>query len=167
MPAKIRANGKFSDASPEWLHSVSISCVVRPSDPVDLESPLSVVMQVSALQPFWIAMIIFCWNAKLLKLPLSATHSHVCGTNSHNRRAKGQPGVGVVKLFCDSDYSGWKSFRLLNSTALAPPHISWLERFKGCRLVKVSWFKTFQAIPVSRVLRIDTNGIQSLAIWST
>jgi len=41
--------------------------------------------------------------------------THVCGTNSHNWWAKGLPGVGVVKIFCDSDSLGWKSFRLLDS----------------------------------------------------
>jgi len=40
------------------------------------------------------------------------TLTHVCGTNSHNWWAKGLPGVGVVKIFYDSDCSGWKSFRL-------------------------------------------------------
>ena len=59
-------------------------------------------MQVSALPPVWIAMIISCWSVKLLKLP-SVTLTHVCGTNSHNWWAKGLPGVGVVKIFCDSD----------------------------------------------------------------
>ena len=52
------------------------------------------------------------------------TLTHVCGTNSHNWWAKGLPGVGVVKIFCDSDSSGWKSFRLRfldsDSTTLAP-----------------------------------------------
>ena len=56
-------------------------------------------------------MIISCWSVKLLKLP-SVTLTHVCGTNSHNWWAKGLSGVGVVKIFCDSDSSGWKSFRL-------------------------------------------------------
>jgi len=37
---------------------------------------------------------------------------NICGTNSHNRQTKGQPGVGVVKIFCDSDSSGSKSLRL-------------------------------------------------------
>ena len=98
----MKANGNFSDANLERLHSFSISCVMSPSVAADLECPLSVGMRVSVLQPFWIAMIIFCWKVKLLKLP-SVTLTHVCGTNSHNRRAKGQPGVGVVKIFCDSD----------------------------------------------------------------
>jgi len=31
------------------------------------------------------------------------TLTHVCGTKSHNWWAKGLPGVGVVKIFCDSD----------------------------------------------------------------
>jgi len=44
----------------------------------------------------------------MLKLP-SVKLTHVCGTNSHNRRAKRQP--GVVKSFSNSD-SGWKYFRL-------------------------------------------------------
>jgi len=34
----------------------------------------------------------------LKKLP-SVMLTHICGTNSHNQRAKGQPGVGVVKFF--------------------------------------------------------------------
>jgi len=93
---------------PRRLHSLSVGCVMSPRDAVDLEWPLSVGMQVSGLQPFWIAMIISCWNVKLLKLP-SVSLTHVCGTNSHNWWAKGLPGVGVVKIFCDS--SGWKSFR--------------------------------------------------------
>ena len=77
-------------------------------------------MQVSALPPVWIAMIISCWSVKLLKL-LSVTLTHVCDTNSHSWWAKGLPGVGVVKIFCDSDSSGWKSLRLhdSDSTALA------------------------------------------------
>jgi len=80
-------------------------------DAADLEWPLSEGMQVSALPPVWIAMIITCWSVKLLKLP-SVTLTHVCGTNSHNWWAKGLPGIGVVKIFYDSDTSGWKSFRL-------------------------------------------------------
>jgi len=111
MPTRMKANGNFSDANLERLHSLSISCVMSPSVTADLESPLSVGMRVSVLQPFWIAMIIFCWKVKLLKL-LSVTLANICGTNSHNRRAKGQPGVGVVKILCDSDSSGSKSFRL-------------------------------------------------------
>ena len=75
------------------------------------EWPLSEGMQVSALPPVWIAMTISCWSVKLLKLP-SMKLTHVCGTNSHNWWAKGLPGVGVVKIFYDSDSSGWKSFRL-------------------------------------------------------
>jgi len=92
---------------------------MSPSDAGDLEWPLSVGMQVSALPPIWIAMIISCWSVKLLKLP-GVTLTHVCGTNSYNWWAKGLPGVGVVKIFCDSESSGWKSFRLRlhDSTAL-------------------------------------------------
>ena len=81
-----------------------------------MEWSLSEGMQVSALPPVWIAMIISCWSVKRLKLP-SVTLTHVCGTNSHNWWATGLPGVGVVKIFCDSesDSLGWKSFRLLDS----------------------------------------------------
>jgi len=52
----------------------------------------------------------------------SVTLTHVCGTNSHDWWAKGLPGVGVgvVKIFCDSDSSGWKSFRLLDSSTPTP-----------------------------------------------
>jgi len=41
----------------------------EPKDAADLEWPLSEGMQVSALPPVWIAMIISCWSVKLLKLP--------------------------------------------------------------------------------------------------
>ena len=105
------ANGNFSDTSPERLHSQSVGCVMSPRDVADLEWPLSEGMQVSALPPVWIAMIISCWKDKLLKLP-SVTLTHVCGTNSHNWWAKGMRRVGVVKIFYDSDSSGWKTFRL-------------------------------------------------------
>jgi len=117
------ANGNFSDTSPERLHSQSVGCVMSPRDTTDLEWPLSEGMQVSALPPVWIAMIISCWSVKLPKLP-SVTLTHVFGTNSHNWWAKGLPGVRVVKIFydSDSDSSGWKSFRLRvldsDSTAL-------------------------------------------------
>jgi len=115
------ANGNFSDTSPEWLHSQSVGCVMCPRDAADLEWPLSEGMQVSALPPVWIAMIISCWSIKLLTLP-SVTLEHVCSTNSHNWWAKGLPGVGVDKIFSGSDSSGWKSFRLRlhdsDSTAL-------------------------------------------------
>ena len=57
----------------------------------------SVGMQLGALQPFVIAMILFC-NIKTLKLP-GVTLAHICGANSHNRRAKDQPGVGIFKIF--------------------------------------------------------------------
>ena len=103
------ANGNFSDTSPERLHSQSVGCVMSPRNAADLEWPLSEGMQVSALPPVWIAMIISCWSVKLLKLQ-SVTLTHVCGTNSHNWWAKGL--LGVVKFFYDSDSSGWKSFRL-------------------------------------------------------
>jgi len=36
----MRANGNFSDANLEQLHSVSINRVMSSSDVVDLESPL-------------------------------------------------------------------------------------------------------------------------------
>ena len=39
MAAKMRANGNFSDANLERLHSLSISCVMSPSVAADLESP--------------------------------------------------------------------------------------------------------------------------------
>jgi len=39
--------------------------------------------------------------------------------NSYNWWTKGLPGVGVVKIICDSDSSGWKSFRL-HSPGSAP-----------------------------------------------
>ena len=120
----MKANGNFNDANLERLHWLSKSWVMSPSVAADLESPLSVGMRVSVLQPFWIAMIIFCWNVKLLKLP-RVMLANICGTNSHNRREKGQPGVGVVKIFCDSDSSGSKSFRLLDSTA---PIVSMLQQ---------------------------------------
>jgi len=48
------------------LHSQSVGCVMSPRDAADLEWPLSEGMQVSALQPFWMAMIISCWSVKLL-----------------------------------------------------------------------------------------------------
>jgi len=60
VPTRMKANGNFSDANLERLHSLSISCVMSPSVAADLEWPLSVGMQVSALQPLRIAMIIFC-----------------------------------------------------------------------------------------------------------
>jgi len=81
---------------------------MSPRDAADLEWPLGEGMQVGALQPFWIAMIISCWSVKLLKLP-SVTLTHICRTNSHNWWAKGLPGVGVVKICYDSDSSGWKN----------------------------------------------------------
>ena len=97
MPCKWKfqwANGNFSDTSPERLHSHSVGCVMSPRDAADLEWLLSEGMQVSALPPVWIAMIIACWSVKLLKLP-SVTLTHVCGTYSHNWWANGLPGVGV------------------------------------------------------------------------
>ena len=101
---------------------------MSPRDAADLEWPLSEGMQVSALPPVWIAMIISCWSVKLLKLP-SVTLKHVCGTNSRNWWAKGLPGVGVVKIFYDSDSSGWKSFwlRLLDSDSTALVCILWKQ----------------------------------------
>jgi len=42
---------------------------MSPRDTADAEWPLSEGMQVSALPPVWIAMIISCWSVKLLKLP--------------------------------------------------------------------------------------------------
>ena len=97
----------------------------EPEYAADLESLLSVLLQVSALQPFWIDTIISCWNVNLLKLT-SVTLPHVSGWNSRIRRAKGQPAVGVVKIFCDSDSSGWKSFRHCDSgyTAMLTAHIT-------------------------------------------
>jgi len=76
----------------------------------------SVGMQLSVLQPFWEAMILFCWNLKPFKLP-SVMLAHVCGTNSYNRPAKCQPRVGVVEIFCVCDSSDWKSFRLHSSVS--------------------------------------------------
>ena len=75
-----------------------------------------------------------CWNIKLLKL-LSVTLTNVCGTNSHNWWAEGLPGVGVVKIFCDSDSSGWKSFRLLDSDSTALDLTRRNLRLRRCSLI--------------------------------
>ena len=139
VPTRM-SNGNFSDTSPERLHSQSVGCVMSPRDAADLEWPLSEGMQVSALPPVWITMIISCWSAKLLKLP-SVTLTHVCGTNSHNWWAKGLPGVGVVKIFYDSNSSGWKSFRLrlLDSGSTALVLINNI-----CLLLEFWWFSNNQ-----------------------
>ena len=55
--------------SPERLHSQSVGYVMSPRDTADLKWPLSEGMQVSAVLPVWIAMIISYWGVKLLKLP--------------------------------------------------------------------------------------------------
>jgi len=39
MPARMKANGNFSDTIPEQLHSVKINRMISPSDAVDLGSP--------------------------------------------------------------------------------------------------------------------------------
>jgi len=39
MPAKMKANGNFSDASLERLYSDRINCMVNPRDIVDLGRP--------------------------------------------------------------------------------------------------------------------------------
>jgi len=75
------------------------------------------------------------------------TLANICGTNSHNRRAKGQPGVGVVKIFCDSDSdsSGLKSFRLLDSdsTALDSFMSDVSELYKSCAAHLAKWTSLF------------------------
>jgi len=127
---------------------------MSPSDAADLVWPLSVGMQVSALQPFWIAMIISCWNVELLKLP-SVTLTHVCGTDSHNWWGKVLPGVGVVKIFCDSDFSGWKSFRLHNPGAEAvepDPGSSWEGHSLG--VCTGFWNWSAESSEVVRPLRV-------------
>ena len=110
---------------------------MSPRDGADLEWPLSEGMQVSALPPVWIAMS--CWSVKLLKLP-SVTLTHVCDTSSHNWWAKGLPGVGVVKIFydSDSDSSGWKSFRLrlLDSDSTALIHTTYMSSVQETALIK-------------------------------
>jgi len=67
---------------------------------------------------------------------------NVCGTNSHNRRAKRQPGVGVVKILCDSDSSGSKSFRLhspdKNTASVETNRITWRDAEDGLNLLL--WF---------------------------
>jgi len=48
----MKENKNFIDASLQRLHSLRKSCVMNPSDAADLESPLSVGIQVGVLQPF-------------------------------------------------------------------------------------------------------------------
>jgi len=36
MPARMKANGNFSNVSVERLHSVRINCMMSPTDAVDL-----------------------------------------------------------------------------------------------------------------------------------
>jgi len=43
VPARMRANGNFSDVSLERLHSVSVSRGMSLSYAVDLESPLFII----------------------------------------------------------------------------------------------------------------------------
>ena len=47
MPARMKANGNFNDASVERFDSVRINRMMSPSDAVDMESPLQ--------QPIWIS----------------------------------------------------------------------------------------------------------------
>ena len=141
---------------PRTVHSHSVGCVMSPRDAADLEWPLSEGMQVSALLPVCIAMIISCWNVKLLKLP-SVTLTHVCDTHSHNWWAKGLPGVGAVKIFCDSDSLGWKSFRLrlLDSDSTALPLWNDVSKSIGKPLHKFYIGKSLLMNPYSRVEKIE------------
>jgi len=41
MPARMKANGNFSDASFERLHSVKTNRMMSPSDAVDLGRPVT------------------------------------------------------------------------------------------------------------------------------
>jgi len=79
-------------------------------------------MKFSAVQPFWIAMnlILFCWNIKQLKFPSVKHIMYICGINYHKRQTKNQSRVRGIKIFFNFNFSGWKSFWLLdsNSTAL-------------------------------------------------
>jgi len=55
----------------------------------------------------------FCESRSLYKNANWDAYTLLCGTNTHNRRAEDQPGVGFLKIiFIDSDYSKPNSFRL-------------------------------------------------------
>ena len=56
VPARTRANKNFSDANLERLHSVNVSCVMSPSDAVDLDSGDTTGAWVGHGPPdFWLA----------------------------------------------------------------------------------------------------------------
>jgi len=42
MPARMKANVNFSDASVDWFSSVRIDRMMSPSDAVDLVAPVTV-----------------------------------------------------------------------------------------------------------------------------
>ena len=135
---------------------------MSPRNTADLEWPLSEGMQVSTLPTVWIAMIISCRRVKRLKFP-SVTLTHVCGTNSHSWWAKGLPGVGVVKIFCDSDSLGWKSFRLLDSDSTALPATAETEKWLR---IRVRFFKNVWLRLLLRVRKKNAESCRSTpAFW--
>ena len=109
--------------------------MMSPRDAADLEWPVSVGVQVILLkhQAAYVvetSSCLCCWNIKLLKLP-RVMLTNVCGTNSHNWWAKGLREVGVVKIFCDSDSSSWKSFRLRSHSPAWQPQGFSVSRLQG------------------------------------
>ena len=68
VPARM-SKWKFQWYKPRTVAFTKCRLCDEPKDAADLEWPLSEGMQVSALPPVWIAMVISCWSVKLLKLP--------------------------------------------------------------------------------------------------
>ena len=130
------ANGNFSYTSPERLHSQSVGCVMSPKDAADLEWPLSEGMQVSALPPVWIAMIISCCSVNCLNCQVWRLRTFVAQTvtigeqkvcpESESLKFSTTP-TPQVENPSDSDSSTpTPRLRLLDSDSSTPTPQSWI-----------------------------------------
>jgi len=60
VPARMKANGNFSDASLERLHSVSINGVMCPSDAVDLGRPCNSLFEFQVVYRYVFIVVYIC-----------------------------------------------------------------------------------------------------------
>jgi len=57
MPARMKANGNFSDASVEWLSSVRIYGMISPSDAGDLGRPCNSLVELQVVHRYFFTVV--------------------------------------------------------------------------------------------------------------
>jgi len=60
MPARMKANENFSDASVQRFYSVRINSMVSPSEAIDMDGPCNSLFEVQVVHQYIFTVVYFC-----------------------------------------------------------------------------------------------------------